>query len=211
MRGSTAYGASRGVSPARAAALARPAARPAGGSASRVTSTSPTARPREHARQPVDVVGVEVGQHHQRDPGDAEAGRGSGPSAAGRDRRRRPPRCGAARCSATSPSPWPTSQATMQPAGRRPAGRRHPDQHGGHEDRAARPARCVRRRTSRGPPRPPRRSAPVSTARATGPLPHADRRRGQRRAPCAATATIQATHQPGASCRRAAQRGARPA
>ena len=102
------------------AASAATAATPPGGSASRVTSTSPTSRSVEHAREPVDVVGVEVGQHQQRHPVHPEPAQtavdrtrvGAGVDDDGRTR-------SAAR--STRASPWPTSQAAnTQPAGGHP-------------------------------------------------------------------------------------------
>ena len=104
----------------RAAAAQRCTSRaPYAGSSVAVTSTSPTRRPASTAAQPVDVVGVEVGEHHHRQrphPEPVEAAviaGGSGPVST--------TTAAPSPALSTSPSPCPTSQATStQPPGGQP-------------------------------------------------------------------------------------------
>ena len=176
----TPYGAATGAQPRPPRERVHLGA-PAGGSSSRVTSTSPTVAPVEHPGQPVDVVGVEVGEHQQRHPADAEPveaarrpARGSGPAST------TTPAPGPAR--STSASPWPTSQATSTQPSRRPAGRRRPDQHRDDEQHAQQPRpptgdAAAAAGAAGDQPRRSDRSARPAPAR---PVPHADRRGRQR-------------------------------
>ena len=159
----------------------------------------------QRAGEPVDVVGVEVGQHHAAGPGRRPADAGSGPSAAGRGRCRRPPRVPAPALS-TSPSPWPTSQATItQPRGGHPGvGQRH-QQHARPSPTRA-PAAwpdgpAPRRGTGR-----PRTQTTVSTAMPTGPGRPADGRH-RKVAPCTATAMIHEAHQAAGAATSRPERG----
>ena len=173
----------------------RPRSAPDGGSRQRGDLDAADRPSAQHPGQPVDVVGVEVGQHQQRDPAYAEPAQAAVHRGPGRDPCPRP-RAVPDPAFSTSPSPWPTSQATSTQPPRRPA-------RTSAAARAARPPSprpTAERAEHAGPASAPRHERrPPRTARSARRCRPARRPadRGHRQAAhaCTATVMIHAAHQ----------------
>ena len=144
----------------------------------------PDRPPAQHARQPVDVVGVEVREHHQPRPAPRRAAAGSDPSRPGPGRCPRPPR------SRTGVQHETVALADVaghhHPPARRPAGTRQRHEQHAHHHRPE-SERAVRRASTAPMNRLTTTQRTLSTAMPSGPDDH----------PTAATGQIGTAHRDG--------------